>query len=44
MTQEQCNHIIGYRHGMNDARLVEADDNLEPDKLFAFCPRCGDEL
>jgi hypothetical protein len=45
--RSQCNHIVGYRHGMNDARLVEAEElaeGFEPDRLFKFCPKCGEKL
>jgi len=42
----QCNHIVGYRHGMNDARLVDADEAeaFEPNTLFPYCPKCGEKL
>jgi hypothetical protein len=43
----ECDHIVGYRHGMNNALLVEAEEAaewLEPDYLFSFCPKCGKDL
>ena len=42
----KCNHIVGYRHGMNDARLVESDEakNFEPNTQFTYCPKCGEKL
>jgi len=41
-----CNHIVGYRHGMNDARLVQSDEarDFEPSTFFTFCPTCGERL
>jgi len=43
---EPCNHIVGYRHGMNDARLVTQEEasDFEPNTLFAHCPKCGEKL
>jgi len=43
---ESCNHIVGYRHGMNDARLVTQEEasDFEPNTLFAHCPKCGEKL
>jgi len=46
-TETDCDHIVGYRHGMNNALLVEAEEAaewLEPDYLFSFCPKCGKDL
>jgi len=41
-----CTHIVGYRHGMNDARLVQSDEarDFEPSTFFTFCPTCGERL
>jgi len=46
MNTENCNHIVGYRHGMNDARLVTQEEasDFEPNTLFAYCPVCGEKL
>jgi len=46
MNTENCNHIVGYRHGMNDARLVTQDEasDFEPNTLFAHCPKCGEKI
>jgi len=46
MSTENCNHIVGYRHGMNDARLVTQEEasDFEPNTLFAHCPKCGEQL
>ena len=42
----KCNHIVGYRHGMNDALLIQSDEarDLEPSTFFTFCPKCGEKL
>ena len=42
--ENECNHIIGYRHSQCDAYLIDLDDDLEPNTLFDFCPKCGVRL
>ena len=45
--EQECNHVIGYRHTFYDARLVEAnelEDEFEPSTLFTYCPKCGEKL
>jgi hypothetical protein len=42
-----CNHLVGYRHGQTDARIVdanEAEKGFEPNTSFAFCPLCGQKF
>jgi hypothetical protein len=41
-----CTHIVGYRHGMNDALLIHSDEarDLEPSTFFTYCPKCGVKL
>jgi len=45
-TMTDCNHIVGYRHGMNDALLIQSDEarDLEPSTFFIYCPKCGEKL
>ena len=43
-TEVECDHLIGYRHSQRDAFLIDLDDDLEPNTLFAYCPKCGEKL
>jgi len=44
--QEQCDHIVGFSEGIDEAWLTRDSDRDKSyvDLAFKFCPMCGAEL
>ena len=43
---EECNHTIGYWHGLDGAIKVTAKNarNYDIADIFTYCPKCGEKV